>query len=371
MSTCTLRTRRLTAIVALLASAGLAGTASAQPTNERTWYLLPGATLLDPDSDWRVDKRSWGPSLRAGVPLSEHWDLQIGGSRNRSSQGTERYTQTLLGADALYLFNRGSWRPFLLGGLAWERDRREGALLPSGSRSSPALALGAGLQWQPSQQLGLQLDVRRVSAWLRDHEPLGFKRSDNHIAQIGLIWRFDAAAPAPAPVRQAAPPPPPPAPVLSAPAPASVIAPPPPPPPPPPAPLPQRITLAAEELFAFDSATLKSPQPALDRFADDYQRSGSQALVRISGHTDRLGKPAYNQRLSQRRADAVRDYLQARGLPAARLQAQGRGASAPKVKDCKQGKRAELIVCLAPNRRVELEPISVELPMPMGSGGSH
>lgn len=346
MSTRTLRTRRLTAIVALLASAGLAGSASAQPKNdgkdERAWYLMPGATLLDPDSDWRVDDRGWGASLRAGRPLSEHWDLQLGASRNRVKQGGERYTQTLIGADALYLFNRGHWRPFVLGGLAWERDQREGLLLPSGSRNSPALALGAGLQWRPNERFGLQFDVRRVKGWLRDHEPLGFKRSDNNIAQIGLIWSFDGPAP--------------------------VIA----PPPPPPAPLPQRITLAAEELFAFDSATLKArEQPALDRFADDYQRSGSQALVRISGHTDRLGKPAYNKALSQRRADAVRDYLLARGLPAARLQAEGKGASQPKVKDCKQAKRAELIACLAPNRRVELEPITVELRVtPAGQGGS-
>jgi OOP family OmpA-OmpF porin len=258
----------------------------------------------------------------------------------------------------------------VLGGVAWERDQREGVLLPSGSvSSSPALALGAGLQWRPSEGFGLQFDLRRVSGRLPDHQALGFKRSDNNIAQIGLIWSFDGPAPAPASRVAPVPPPPPPLPamVAAAPPPAPVVA----PAPPPPTPLPQRITLAAEELFGFDSAVLKSPQPALDRFADDYQRSGSQALVRISGHTDRLGKPAYNQRLSQRRADAVRDYLQARGLPAARLQAQGRGASAPKVKDCKQGKRAELIVCLAPNRRVELEPISVELPMPMGSGGSH
>lgn len=348
---------------------GAAAAAHAQPTNEGAWYLLPGATLMDPDSDWRVDKRSWGPSLRAGLPLSEHWDLQIGGSRNRSSQGAERYTQTLLGADALYLFNRGSWRPFLLGGVAWERDRRDGLLLPSGSRSSPAIALGAGLQWRPSERLGLQLDVRRVSGWLRDHEALGFKRSDNNVAQIGLIWSFDGPAPAPRPVAVPAPPPAPaPAIVTAAPPPAPVMA----PPPPPPAPLPQRITLAAEELFAFDSAALKSAeQAALDRFADDYRRSGSQAPVRISGHTDRLGKPAYNKALSQRRADAVRDYLIALGLPAARLQAEGKGASQPKVKDCKQAQRAALIACLAPNRRVELEPISVELrPMPAGQAGA-
>lgn len=340
------------AVLALGAFTALSATAQSTESS----YLMPSLTWQKPDKDWRVDDNNLGGGLRLGVPMNERWDLQFGASRNRAKAGSERYTQTLLGADALYLFSRDTWRPFLLGGLNWERDQREGVALPSGSRNSPALAYGAGLQWRPNERFGLQFDVRRVSGFLRDHEPLGFKRSDNTYAQVGLIWAFgDAPAPAPAP--RVAPPPPP--------APAPVVAPPPPPapvPPPPPPPAPQRITLGAEELFAFDSAKLGTPQPTLDRFADAYKRSGSNARVVVTGHTDRLGSPAYNQRLSQRRAEAVRDYLVAQGMPAAQLQAVGKGESEPKVTDCKQKARKDLVACLAPNRRVEVEPLTVEIP---------
>ena len=82
----------------------------------------------------------------------------------------------------------------------------------------------------------------------------------------------------------------------------------------------------------------------------------------LSKNANTSGSAAYNQRLSQRRAEAVRDYLVAQGLPAARLQAQGKGASEPKVRDCRQKVRKDLVACLAPNRRVELEPLTVEIP---------
>jgi OOP family OmpA-OmpF porin len=344
------------AVLALSALTALDATAQSPGSS----YLMPSLTWQKPDKDWRVDDNNLGGGLRLGVPLNERWDLQFGATRNRAKAGSERYTQTLLGADALYLFSRDTWRPFLLGGLHWERDQREGVALAAGSRNSPALAYGGGLQWWPSERFGMQFDLRRVSGFLRNNEALGFKRSDNTYAQVGLIWAFgDAPAPAPAP-RVAPPPPPPPAPAVVAPPPPAPVPPPPPPPPPPP----QRITLGAEELFAFDSARLATPQPTLDRFADTYKRSGSSARVVISGHTDRLGSPAYNQRLSQRRAEAVRDYLVAQGMPAAQLQARGKGETEPKVTDCKQKLRKDLVACLAPNRRVELEPLTVEIPAP-------
>jgi OmpA-OmpF porin, OOP family len=71
-----------------------------------------------------------------------------------------------------------------------------------------------------------------------------------------------------------------------------------------------------------------------------------------------LGTPAYNQKLSLQRAEAVRDYLVNRGVPANRLRAQGRGETQPVVQ-CTEKDRAALITCLEPNRRVEVEPITV------------
>jgi OOP family OmpA-OmpF porin len=65
-------------------------------------------------------------------------------------------------------------------------------------------------------------------------------------------------------------------------------------------------------------------------------------------------------KLSKERANAVRDYLISKGIDGSRLKAEGRGEQNPIVTDCHQKKRKDLIACLAPNRRVEVEQITVE-----------
>jgi OOP family OmpA-OmpF porin len=78
--------------------------------------------------------------------------------------------------------------------------------------------------------------------------------------------------------------------------------------------------------------------------------------VLVTGHTDRIGTQQYNQRLSERRADAVRDYLVSRGVPKDRIETLGMGKTQPVPGVvCNQKNLKELIVCLAPNRRVEIE----------------
>jgi OOP family OmpA-OmpF porin len=118
------------------------------------------------------------------------------------------------------------------------------------------------------------------------------------------------------------------------------------------------MTLEAGKLFAFDSARLVTPVPELDTFAQAMQNNPQISSVAITGHTDQLGAAAYNQGLSQRRADAVKAYLVSKGVAASRLIAQGMG-STKLVKECDLRKRAEVVACGAPNRRVEVEPITV------------
>jgi len=76
--------------------------------------------------------------------------------------------------------------------------------------------------------------------------------------------------------------------------------------------------------------------------------------VLVTGHTDRIGSDAYNQKLSERRADAVRDYLVSKGVPRDKIEAIGVGKKQPVVQ-CDQKNFKELIACLQPNRRVEIQ----------------
>jgi OmpA-OmpF porin, OOP family len=85
--------------------------------------------------------------------------------------------------------------------------------------------------------------------------------------------------------------------------------------------------------------------------------------VRITGYTDRIGTDAYNNRLSEKRAASVKDYLVRKGVAANRLSALGRGEANPVVQ-CDQKDQAALIRCLEPNRRVEIEEFTVERRVP-------
>jgi outer membrane protein OmpA-like peptidoglycan-associated protein len=122
---------------------------------------------------------------------------------------------------------------------------------------------------------------------------------------------------------------------------------------------PAKTTLGADGLFRFDGRSLADLLPEgrrkLDALASDIKGSvRSVDTIRVTGYTDRLGSSAYNQALSLARANTVRDYLVQAGVPAQNMQVQGKGESEPKVQ-CAQTRRAELIDCLAPNRRVEIE----------------
>jgi OOP family OmpA-OmpF porin len=132
-----------------------------------------------------------------------------------------------------------------------------------------------------------------------------------------------------------------------------------PPPPPPPAPKPvqvQKITLDSKVLFDFDKAVLKPEgKAAIDsQVVGKLSQMQKLEIVIVTGHTDRLGSDAYNQKLSVQRADAVRDYLVIKGVPKDKIETIGMGEKQAVVQ-CDQKNRKELIACLAPNRRVEVQ----------------
>ncbi len=214
---------------------------------------------------------------------------------------------------------------------------------PNPRKNDTNYKLGLGLQYALTESLDLRAEAERY----RINDAVG-NRGHVDLVSVGLVYRFGGKTELPAPraaivepVRQV------------------VAVAPPPPPPAPPAPRFEKYTLSATELFSFDSAELRMPQPRLDEIASTLGSNPGVNDVMISGYTDRIGSDAYNQKLSERRASAVKTYLVGKGIAANRLNAQGKGEADPIVV-CSDKKLPALIKCLEPNRRVEVEKITIE-----------
>jgi OOP family OmpA-OmpF porin len=240
---------------------------------------------------------------------------------------------------------------------------------PSPSRRETNYKYGFGTQYAFTPALSLRLEAERY----RVNDAIG-QRGDVDLYTLGLIYRFGGPA-APAPtvaytpyvppaepmaLAQAQPPAPAPAP-LPPPEPAPVVlAPPIPAPEQTPAPAPWvKLKLEADSLFGFDQDSLQADgKKALDQLILSLQRVDIEA-IEVTGHTDRLGRKAYNDKLSLRRAEAVKSYLvQMGGISAPKINTTGMGATRPETSpsEC-QGTQASraLITCLRADRRVEVK----------------
>ena len=130
-------------------------------------------------------------------------------------------------------------------------------------------------------------------------------------------------------------------------------------------PLPKRrrlesFTLKADTLFAFDKADLSvRGKESLDGLVQGLMAHAAHKdrTINVHGYTDRLGSDSYNQRLSERRAQTVRDYLVGKGLPFDQVTAQGHGEADPVTGTTCVGETASkaLIDCLQPDRRVVID----------------
>jgi OOP family OmpA-OmpF porin len=137
-----------------------------------------------------------------------------------------------------------------------------------------------------------------------------------------------------------APPPPP----VAAPAPAA------PAPAPAPAPVPtsEKVSYSADAFFDFDKAVLKpAGKASLDDLVSKLKDINLEVIIAV-GHTDSVGTDEYNQKLSVRRAEAVKAYLQSKGVEANRVYTEGKGEKQPVADNKTAAGRAK-------NRRVEIE----------------
>jgi OOP family OmpA-OmpF porin len=119
----------------------------------------------------------------------------------------------------------------------------------------------------------------------------------------------------------------------------------------------EKVTLDAGALFNFDTYELRPEgRVALDAFIVRLQ-GASLGMIRVTGHADRLGSEAYNQILSEDRAEATKGYLISRGIGPDRVRAEGRGAAHPVTQpgECAGAISAKVIACLQPDRRVAIE----------------
>ena len=181
---------------------------------------------------------------------------------------------------------------------------------------------------------------------------------------FGLCWRA-GTNPTPEQIQQCDPRP--------TPAPMAAVAESPPPAPlliaqatPAPAPMPtrvtRRVTFDADALFDFDKSTLRpAGRTALDGFVASI-KTITPETVSATGHADRFGSDAYNQRLSERRVQTVKAYLVSQNMDASRIHAEGKGETQPVTKpgDCLGAKSAKVIACLQPDRRVEVEVVGTQ-----------
>jgi OOP family OmpA-OmpF porin len=347
---------KTTKLILSLAAAGLIlGTANVSADADQPWHVSGQIGGMDLDSSRSTRNNDVWFSVGFGRFLGNNFSLDL--EYDEFSGTYTEYANIVPGAtfDQWGLKNIGlmgryyitdrKFRPYLAAGVGYQDHRNVGS-----EDSALTVTVGLGLRAQFSKFLSgrAQLLYRRDN----DGASTSHTKYNDWIYSVGLNFDFGGRTP---------PPPPP--------------AEPPPPPPPPPNPdldgdgvlnehdkCPNTRPGAVVDLdgceveavielegvnFDFDKATLRPEAKAVLNEAAALLDKHERVVVEIAGHTDSMGSEEYNQGLSERRANAVRDYLAGKGVKASRLTSKGYGESRPVASNDTDEGRAE-------NRRVEM-----------------
>lgn len=364
------------ATIALAAALVLPGMAQAYP--KQGWYVgIGGGVGFQQDSDATVagvtDKIEFDPgfvvsgAVGYGFENQLRPELEISYRRNNVDQVSGPFSGAKSGnfnaigflGNLFYDFDtRTGLTPYLgvgAGGAFVGADNA--GTVASTSLDTQELTFAyqgiAGLAYELSERWDVTADYR----YFRTLEPefktrVGAVASQdvlygNHSFLMGLRYVFGVPRPLPEPVSMRAAPRPvtvvPAAPPMMQPlAPRPMVQ------VPPPAPVPA-VPETYIVFFDFDKYYLTSEaKETIERAADAFKRGGS-ARVEVSGHTDTRGKATYNQRLSQRRAKVVREYLAAQGVPSGDIITRAAGErelmvpTANNVREAKN-RRAEIVL---------------------------
>lgn len=328
---------------AVAADNGDAATAPVWPNGfDDRWYIAPTVGGYYNDTDRNTNSRQIYYGLGVGKFIAANTSVDVFFDRTRrkvdATVGGGNWSNNNLGVAARFYMGQMQWRPYLLAGVMGSQHQD-----PFNHGWSPAAELGLGL----SAAINNSADFRVEGGYRYDWDnksvvnKSGFGDWFLGLSIVSRIGEVPAAAPAPAPVAPAATTAP--APVQEAPAPQPVV-----------------IDLrgvnfkydrpkAGEKDIAKVLAEPTADSISLLEQAVDTLKRYPDVHVTVAGYTDGKGKPAYNQALSERRAQIVYSYLTSHGIDASRLTGPvGHGANDPIGDNATDAGRAQ-------NRRVELQ----------------
>jgi len=298
------------------------------------FYLTPFVGWQQFDKSRRIDDSvTWG--LGAEYQFSRHWGVELDYSQASSANlrnSSRNVKVQRLNLDGIFYFGRHGWdevfEPYLKAGVGHNRysypslrdeDINEGNIT-KGRKNGTDLDLGVGVRFHFNDHWSARLEAKGI------YETLTYET--HGLYTLGVSYAFGSPArkrePMPAPAAVETPPPPPPAPMV----------------------LTKTENMRLEITFDFNKAVIKEEYMGeVERAANFLKRYPGVHAV-IEGHTDSVGSEQYNLKLSERRADAVRNALISRyGIAESRLSAEGFGKTRPIASNATPEGRAQ-------NRRV-------------------